>query len=390
MAMNDLTIEQCSTLLNAIVNQATGKNPVLTTTNTKDFVTVAQTALKTGYDPIINAISQVLSKTIFSVRPYNRKFKGLEVSAQRWGNHVRKLNMIDGTFVDNDELNLTDGQSLDPWLINKPKVLQTNFYGEIAYSRYTTYFQNQLDTAFSRPSEFASFISMQMSNISDQISQADEELDRAAICNFIGGKYVGDTNSVIHLVTEYNAYCGGSYTPTTIKDPTVYEPFIKWVFGRIKTIGSMMSERSVKFHINVTNKVIMRHTPSQNLKIYLFAPVLNDISASVLSDVYNSDILKFADHESVSYWQNIDTPDSINVDATYMKNDGTLTNTGATTIENVFGIMFDEEAIGTNTCNQSVIDSGLNARGKYNTTWYHWTRRYWNDFSENGVVLLLD
>ena len=390
MAMNDLTIEQCSTVLNAIVNQATGKNPVLTTTNTKDFVTVAQTALKTGYDPIISAISQVLSRTIFSVRPYNRKFKGLEVSAQRWGNHVRKLNMIDGTFVDNDELNLTDGQSLDPWLINKPKVLQTNFYGEIAYSRYTTYFKNQLDTAFSAPSEFASFISMQMSNITDQIAQADEELDRGAICNFIAGKCVGDTNSVVHLVTEYNAYCGGSYTSTTIKDPTVYEPFIKWVFGRIKTIGSMMSERSIKFHINVTGKEVMRHTPSQNLKVYLFAPVLNDISASVLSDVYNSDILKFADHESVSYWQNIDNPDSIKVDATYMKADGTLTTTTATTVNNVFGVMFDEEAIGTNTCNQSVIDSGLNARGSYNTTWYHWTRRYWNDFSENGCVLLLD
>ena len=74
---NTLTIDQASTVLNAIVAQATG-NTAIATADTKDFVTVAQTGLLAGYDPLLAAISQVLSRTIFSVRPYTRKFKSLE------------------------------------------------------------------------------------------------------------------------------------------------------------------------------------------------------------------------------------------------------------------------------------------------------------------------
>jgi len=392
MAMNDMTIEQASTILNAVINQATGANKTLTDVDTKNLISVAQTVLKTGYDPMTAAISQVLSRTIFSVRPYSKKFKGLEVSAQRWGNHVRKLQMIDDTFEDDERLSLVDGQSVDMYKVKKPKPLQTNFYGEITYQKHITLYKDQLDTAFSSIGEFSSFISMVLQNQSDQITQSNEEFDRMAIANFIGGKYAGDTDSVIHLVTEYNAYAGTSYTTATIKDPTVYEPFIKWVFGRIKTLTGYMSERSELFHMNITNKAIKRHTPARRMKIYLYAPIMNDITASVLSDIYNDELLKMADHENVNYWQNIAVPDSIKVTPTYMNvTDGSLTvGNSPITIENVFGVIFDEEAIGVNSCNQWSERTPMNAAGGYTNLYNHWTRRYWNDFTENGVLLLMD
>lgn len=392
MAMNDMTIEQASTILNAVINQATGANKTLTNVDTKNLISVAQTVLKTGYDPMTAAISQVLSRTIFSVRPYSKKFKGLEVSAQRWGNHVRKLQMIDDTFEDDERLSLVDGQSVDMYKVKKPKPLQTNFYGEITYQKHITLYKDQLDTAFSSIGEFSSFISMVLQNQSDQITQSNEEFDRMAIGNFIGGKYAGDTDSVIHLVTEYNAYAGTSYTTATIKDPTAYEPFIKWVFGRIKTLTGYMSERSELFHMNITNKAIKRHTPARRMKIYLYAPIMNDITASVLSDIYNDELLKMADHENVNYWQNIAVPDSIKVTPTYMnKTDGSLTvGNSPITIENVFGVIFDDEAIGVNSCNQWSERTPMNAAGGYTNLYNHWTRRYWNDFTENGVLLLMD
>lgn len=389
MAMNDLTVEQISTILGAVLAQANGSNGALTTTNTKDLITVAQTTLKTGYDPIISAISQVLSRTIFSIRPYNRKFNGLFVSNERYGNHVRKLQTVDTGFEDDDRLTLTDGHSVDQYVVKKPKVLQTNFYGEVTYQKHITIFRDQLDTAFSGIGQFGSFISMILQNQMDEITQSDEELARTTMANMIGGVIKINGDNVIHLVTEYNAYAGTSYTSTTIKDPTAYEPFIKWVFGRVRTIGQRMGERTVKFHQNVINYPIMRHTPGDRMKIYLFAPVLNDITASVLSDIYNDEILKFADHERVTYWQNFDVPDSIKVDCTYMKTNGTLDH-DTITQANIFGIMFDEEAIGITRVNQWQQNSPFNARGGYYNMYYHWTSRYWNDFSENAAVLLLD
>lgn len=388
MAVNDMTIEQVSTVLNAIVEQATGKQPTIQVTDTSSFVTVAQTALKTGYDNVLDAISQVLSRTIFSVRPYNRKFRGLEVSEQKWGNHVRKLQLVDNTFEDDQRYNLTEGQSVDMYKVKKPKPVQTNFYGQVTFQDHITIFRDQLNVAFSSPTEFASFISMIMQNMSDRFAQMDEEFDRSAVANFIGGKIIGNTD-VIHLVTEYNAYAGTSYTATTIKDPTAYEPFIKWVFGRIKTLVGMMGERSIKYHTNLTDKPIMRHTPVDNLKMYLFAPVLNDITSSVLSDIYNDELLRFAEHEEVSYWQNIDNPDALKLTASYMTAAGAIT-TGSVDAANIFGVLFDEEAVGSNRCNEWSERTPMNAAGGYSNIYWHWTRRYWNDFTENGLVLMLD
>ena len=119
MATNDLVFNQAATILNDIQKQATGNGDV-TILNTNDFVTVAQTVLKTGYEPIMNAVSQVLSQTIFSIRPYDRKFKGLKVDTIRFGNHVRKLSPIDDKFSDDEDIELTDGTAIDMYKINKP------------------------------------------------------------------------------------------------------------------------------------------------------------------------------------------------------------------------------------------------------------------------------
>lgn len=138
--MNNLTFNQISTVLNSVVKQATGKDAIIAT-NTADFVAVANTALLTGYDNVIQAISQVLSRTIFSVRPYTRKLAGLQVDNITYGNHVRKLQAVDRDFENDNRQPLTNGQSVDMYKVNKPDVLQTNFYGQTVYEKKHNHFQ---------------------------------------------------------------------------------------------------------------------------------------------------------------------------------------------------------------------------------------------------------
>lgn len=387
---NDLTFDQVSTILNGVMEQATGQSS-LAAVNTAQFVTQAQTALKIGYDPIMNAISQVLGRTIFSVRPYTAKFRGLMRSEQQWGNHVRKINYVDKDFEDAQEWKLTDGQAIDQYTVNKPGVIQTNFYGFEVFQRHVTTFRDQLDNAFRGPDEFGQFIGGVMQNVSDQTEQAHENMSRASLANFIGGKVAGDTDNVIHLVTEYNAYAGTSLTADTVHAPENFEPFIKFAYARIKTIAGLMSERSQRFHVNLESGSIMRHTPADRLKMYVLAQELNTIQTTVLSSVFNERFLSLVDYEEVNFWQSIETPGSINVQASYLQEDGTIkTADSATATEGVFAVLFDEEAIGQTTANRSVDVTPYNAAGKYWNTFFHFTERYWNDFTENGVVFLLD
>ena len=169
MAVNDLTFNQLSSLLATITSQATG-SATITPTNTSEFVSVGQTALKTGYDPVLQSISQVLSRTIFSIRPYTRKFADMMVSNQRYGAITRKLAVADKPFEDDpsyDPNSVGDGKSVDMYKVNAPNVLQLNFYGMNVFEKALTIYRYQLDNAFNNADEFGQFISMIMTNASD-------------------------------------------------------------------------------------------------------------------------------------------------------------------------------------------------------------------------------
>lgn len=377
-------------ILNEIVNQATGKNAV-SAIATSDFTSVATTALGLGIDPLLNAISQVLSRTIFSIRPYSRKFKGLYQDNMRFGNHVRKLNIADSDWEKDGRYNLTNGASVDDQVVAIPKVLQTNFYGQNVYQRQITLFRDQLNVALQNEQEFQRFVTMIMTNASDLIEQAHEATARMTLANFIGGKVKGDAANVIHLVEKYNEVAGTTLTANTVKQPENFVPFMKWATGYIKTVSDWMTERTQKFHINVKGKEISRHTPYNKQKLYLYSEELNNIDATVMSSIFNDSYLKMADHEKVGFWQNIDRPDGINVKASYMNTTGdVISDTEGTDTPNIFGVLFDEEAVGITTYGEWSAPSPFNARGGYSNIFWHFNDRYYNDFTENGVVFLLE
>lgn len=392
MPANELSINQVSAILNAVVKQATG-NTALTAVDGKNFATVAQLPLKIGYDPVISAISQVLSSTIFSIRPYSRKFKGINVSNQKFGNITRKLNIVDSDWTDDDRQKLEDGSSIDMYVVKKPTVLQTNFYGANAFQRQTTIFKDQLDVAFSSQEEFGRFISMLMSNVSDMIEQGHESMARMCIMNYVGGKLANEDeeNNRIHLLTEYNELTGLTLNNKDVYKPENFPSFMKFVVARIKSISNLMTERSEKFHTNVTGKEIMRHTPLSKQKLYLLAPQQYLTETSVLSDLFNDKYMKMTDLELVNFWQNIDTPSDIDIKPIYMDKTGSLKQpTDSIKESNLFGVIFDEEALGYTTVNSWSAPTPFNARGGYHNIFWHYTDRYWNDFTENGVVLLLN
>ena len=394
MAVNELGFNQLATILNAIQQQATGQSgPVAT--DTSSFVTVGQTVLKTGYEPMLNAISQVLGRTIFSIRPYDRKFKGLEVDSQRWGNHVRKITPLDKPFEEDDRIKLVDGQSIDPFVVNKPDAIQTNFYGENVYQKSLTLFRDQLDTAFQGPEQFGSFVSMIMQNASDLIEQAHEDMARMTLANLIGAKKIyQDTvdtagTHVVNLLTEYNSYAGTSLTAATVKQPANFEPFIKWAYAFIKTVSDKMTERSNLYHYNFGEN-IARHTPKRDQRLFIYSPEINNVEASVLSSVFHPDEVsnKIDITERVNFWQGIKSGGAINVTPSYVNALGASTTGAAQSLDYVFAVLMDREAAGVTMVNQW-SDSIWNPRGGYSNLYWHFTDRYFNDFSENAVIFII-
>lgn len=393
MAANVLTYNAIGTILNQIVTQATGKAQI-TPTNTSEFTAVAQAGLLAGYDNLMGAISQVLSKTIISTRPYSRHFQGLEADNIRYGNHVRKINYVDREWQDGSRLPLQTGVAVDDQAPTLDEVLQTNFYGQNDYEIPWTLFSNQIDVAFNNPDELGAFITGKLTNISDMTEQKHESMARMILANLIAGILtINNAPQIVHLVTEYNAYVGNTTpkTLTELRESSEYPAFVKWIYGRVAQVSAMLTERSIIYHQNVTDKEISRHTPYEKQNVYLLSEERFQMEARVLADVYHDNYLRMADKAILNFWQSISSPNEIDITPTYMDTDGSLkTPESAVEQANVFGIITDVEAAGYTIVNQRTTSAAYNGKGEYQNFWLKFTDRYWNDFTENAVVLLLD
>lgn len=390
MAVNTMGIQDAYALIAELHLQATGRK-VLTPVSTVDFISVAQATLANGYEPVLNAISQVIGRTLVAVRPYDRKFKGLETSAERWGGIIRKLSFADRDPISNPSFTLTEGAAVDQFVVRKPVVLETRYVGSDLWQGQYTITTKQLELAFSGPEEFARFMSGLMTHFANEREQWLEEMSRITLANFMGALHILGTGHVIHLLTEYNTATGLTLTATTVRQPANFPAFAKWCYARVNTLSRMMTERSQLFQQVITGYPILRHTPVEDQRIFLDADLMSHMEAEVLADTYHDNYLTLADTEAVSFWQNIQSPNSISVTPVYVDATGAVvTNAANQAVSNVVGVMFDRDAVGYNIYQDTLDASPYNAKGQYYNLFNNVRIQYQNDVTEKGILLLLD
>lgn len=390
MASNSYDYNQVSAVLNEVVKLATGQESAVEF-NGGDVVSVAQKALTVGYDNFNKALSQVIANTIFSVRPYTRKFSGLVANNIRFGQITRKIKPIQKTVQDEKSLPLTDGASVDPFKISKHGAVQLNFIGENGWEYQDTRPDWQLDNAVRSAEELGSYFAMMTTDAMNTIEKYHEETARFTVGNMITGIHDSRESDVIHLLTEYNTRTGKSLTAANVYASENYPDFIRWAYARINTIADLMTEYSTNFHTNLTGAIFNQHTPRQYQRLYILAPEMYDISARVLATTFDNSKLGFGDYEKVNFWQSLDDPAHIKMTPTYL--DSATGNikaaTAAVEIDNLFGILTDIDAMGYTIFNNRVR-SIYNPQGEYTNTFWKFTDRYWCDFTENAVIFLLD
>lgn len=402
--MIDLNINQISTIVNAVMEEATGHNPNLTLVNDKDLVSVGTTLLKQGYDKMINSISQVMTRTLFSERPYNGKLKMLRRGTDEWGNHVRKIQQgineaeNDGLYEGDD----VPWEDSNMYKVKADKVLQTNWYGQTAYEFKKKFWRNQLNTAFNSGAELSRFISDIYTAVNNDITQSEEELNRTTLCNYLAYLLISPQTqgSVINLLDEYNTYTGSSLTTTTVYAKENYPDFVRFAHARIKAVSQFMTNRTELYHMIFnhpdTNAPFRtrKHTPKEKQMTFLLGTDKYNFEARVFSETYHDNYLNTEYFEIVDYWQNINDPAHISVDASLLNADGTertLTAQEKQAISkaHIVGAIIDYEAVGVSEVDRWVASSPMEAKRGFVNTFWHFNNRFWNDFGENGVIFVI-
>ena len=404
MSANTMNFEQVSTVLTAIVKQATNQ-AVIAPVDTSSFVSVAQMGLAAGKDAVMNAISDLVNRTLFAIRPIADNLPGMEFDTFRWGAIMRKLSISDADWMDDPAYawpatydssqtghETGDGYSIDPWTIKKPNILETNIFGSSVYFDEMSIFEDQLETAFSGPEQLASFLSLIMTNLSNRLVMSNLGLKHGLLANAAAAmKAENNAERNVHLITEYNTACGESFTLADIYHPDNFGGFIKWCYARIAQITQQFEEYSTKFQTVISGKPVLRSTPMEYQRVYLFNPLLQQVSARVLADTYHENFLKLADVQAISYWQSLKTPDQVQAKPTYTKaSDGSVVVGSNTTVSNVAGLIFDRDCMGMTILDRRVLSTPLNTKGLYRNLHVHCKQRVVFDSTEKCCLLTLD
>ena len=233
-----------------------------------------------------------------------------------------------------------------------------------------------------------------MTNFSNKHKQIEEAEARSLLINFITAKSSVDTANYINVLQAYKDETGTSLTPANMFALSNYTDFVRWLAGYMSTLIDMMGERSLKYHMNITGKEVMRFTDNANMRKYISANVANMLETAVNSNLYNPDRLKVLTDgmRKVNYWQNIDDPYSASATPAYLNTTtGAIDTAGsALTVNNIIGCLFDRDAAGMVKRSTWSGSTPFNPRGGYYNIFWHWTQTTWNSFDENFVVLYAD
>ena len=396
---NTYTPQDVYAIVNSIVAQATGST-ALTAVDTTTFVAVGETLLKTAPENTLNAISNVIAKTIFSVRPYTGSLTSLRVASERWGAMVRKIVTLYSDTEESEDYNtqlnptqLDDGNSVDMFKIRKPVVMQLNFIGTKKLQKHITIFRDQLSTAFHSEAEFAAFLDAVMVEFNNEIELANESKARALLLNAIAG--IKDMNlTVVDLVAEYNTRnnISPALTRQECLDKDHIESFMKFASSQIKIWSNKLTNLSSSYHANLTGyQPILRHTPKARQKMIMYTPYFIESEAQVYSSLFNPQYLDIGSFEGVNFWQSESTPESVNCKPNILDvaTGKSVDAAAAVSIDYVLGILYDEDAMGVMPQFDYASTSPFNSAGGYFNSYMHWRWQEYVDYTENMVLFIL-
>lgn len=379
---NQIEVNQIYDLCNQIFQQMTGRTDIAAV-DSASLVAMGNEVSNLGKNDLwLNTLARRIGLTIDNYRVYLNKFSDLYRTQVEWGALVQKLTveMPDAVADDMYKVGQMNGQALDHYIINNPKAKQKIFDKETPYSFFITMQEKMLTEAFLNAGAMASFVNQVFGKVQNKIEVVLEDLARVALVNMMCNLSV---KQEIKLVTLYNSKTGSTLNPqTALFDPT----FMRFAIGMMNNIASKMETMSVLFNTEGCD----RFTPKSEQRFYVLADFITQLETVVQYAAFNPQYVNKSVDIAVPYWQGVKEGDDVNDMAVLSKVIGKVDSKVDKTIENVVGVLFDREAIGTFRQEEKVLTTPVNARGAYYNTFWHEKQMWFNDMSENAVIFTLN
>lgn len=369
---------QIYTIVNSINKQTMGSPLVVT--DTASLVAMGDSVLSssTNVENFIGVLTQMIAKTIVSYRPYKNKFADFVKTDFEFGAIVRKVKIAMPEANKSLVYDLEDDTSVDMQIVRKPKVKQKLFVKRTPYEFSVTIQEVTLKEAFLSAENMAEFINAIFGEVSNKIELTLENLGRLCLANFMA--YVKENQS-IHLISEYKELKGikDEYTPSK----ALYDgEFLRFAIGRMNYYSQRLEEMSTKYN----GEGETRHTPLERQFYITNLDFETQMATQVQYGAFHEKYVSKASNLTVGYWQSAESEKEMSIDLSIIEGEG------ATEVkkDNIVACIFDRDALGTYRRDSRTRTAPYNARGEYVNTFFHELQLWFNDFSENFILFLLD
>lgn len=370
-----MNTNQIYTIVNSAVNQAIGDGGI-TAIDTQSLISLGNVVLdsSTNTEAFLNTLAQRIGRTIYRFRDYNNKFKDMLVSDMEWGAILQKIR-VEMPVAEADQMyTLTDGQSIDHYVVAKPKAHQKLFVTRTPYQFKITIQRETLREAFLSAEAMGAFIALVFGEVRNAIELSLESLGRLTLAAAISE--AGQVTQTINLVSDYNHDTGSQLTA----DTALYNAdFLRYAIYRINNIIDMIQDMSVQY----CDGILPTFTNKENMKIRVLSAFQRRLETVVEYAAFHE---QFVDvdgaYSTINYWQAEQTPSSIDIKK---PSDGS-----AFQQSNIIAVVHDRDAFGIYQIDETVLTSPVNAAGAYYNQYWHEKQGRFVDTSENMVVFTLN
>ena len=413
-------------IMKALVREATGQSNIQVN-DLSSFVSAGETILSTGMENVFNALGIVMGRMFVASRPYKARLNLMNnLGTDGYTSRIRKISFYakdataSGYFNTNLYTNLADGftsgenkdSNGDPqstksqWEQHQAMPLQMNFAGSTVWDDCLTMYEDQIKAAFRDPQELAQFVAGQLTEHANDIESQKEAFNRMTLLSKIGATYLYTadtgwvTGGVINLTTAFNTRFGTNYTSAQLRS-TYLKDFLAFMVATISKVSDYMTERSAKYHLPMTKTVngesysILRHTPYDRQRLYLFKPLFQDAESLVLPQIFHDEMLRQDNYEGVTFWQHNGNTDEARAQVKvrvpfYNPSTGAQESSGDIELDYVVGLMTDVDGLMTDYQIERALSTPVEARKGYRNTWLHFSKNAINDPTENAILFYMD
>lgn len=327
----------------------------------------------------VDNLFQRIGYTMVSYRAYKSQLGSFAVTEMVMGAIMQKLKVQMPQAVEDVTTQLIDGQSIDQYIVSKPKASQKLFVKRTPYTFFITMQKKWLREAFTSVEAMGSFIAAIYGEAENAIELSQENLARLCLANFMAN-ISGTTSRVINLVSEYNHKTGKS-VPTG-EDAMLDEGLLRYSLGRMNNISKKMKTMSKLYNDGTET----RHSPEDTQRFVSLVDFQTALETQVQWAAFHDKYVKSKNGIEVPYWQAAKNP--LDIDLIIEGDDPEQEE--STTLTNIVATIHDRDALGTYRKEIEVATTPLNARGLYTNQFWHLNDLYFNDVSENGVVFTLN